>query len=360
MITQRVALKEAGYDICIEDGLIRDFGALIRERLGEPAERETALVTDRNVWDRYERAISASFARAELKFRAVVLNPGEENKSLTGLGGLYDAFSEMQLRRDGLVVAFGGGVIGDLAGFAAATWMRGVRYVQIPTTLLAQVDSSVGGKTAVNTNAGKNLAGVFYQPSLVLTDTALLSTLPEREFRSGMAEVIKYGAIRSKRLFDSLKKELSSEALRDCVGECCAIKGGIAERDEYDNGERMLLNFGHSFGHAIEKLGGFRRYNHGEAVAMGMALAAETGERMGLTARGSAEELRGLLSFHGLDADCPYSPAELSAHMELDKKNSGGVVRLILLTTLGNAFAMSLDPCEFSRAVGAAREGEVF
>jgi 3-dehydroquinate synthase len=353
MITQRVALNEAGYDICIEAGLIRDFGALIRERLGEPAERGIALVTDSNVWERYERPMNDSFARAKLKFRAVVLKPGEENKSLTGLGGLYDAFADMRLRRDGLVVAFGGGVIGDLAGFAAATWMRGVRYAQIPTTLLAQVDSSVGGKTAVNTNAGKNLAGVFYQPSLVLTDTALLATLPEREFRSGMAEVIKYGAIRSKRLFDSLKKELSPDVLRDCVSECCAVKGKITENDEYDKGERMLLNFGHSFGHAIEKLGGFHRYNHGEAVAMGMVSAAEAGERMGLTARGSAAELRGLLSFHGLEADCPYSPVELLTHMELDKKNSGGVVRLILLATLGDAFVTSLNMRELARVIDA-------
>ncbi|MDR2088268.1 MAG: 3-dehydroquinate synthase, partial [Clostridiales Family XIII bacterium] len=271
---------------------------------------------------------------------------------LTGLGRLYDAFAEMRLRRDGLVIAFGGGVIGDLAGFAAATWMRGVRLVQVPTTLLAQVDSSVGGKTAVNTGAGKNLAGVFYQPSFVLADTALLATLPAREFRCGMAEVIKYGAIRSARLFESLHAVPSAEALRDTVGACCAVKADIVERDEFDTGERMLLNFGHSFGHAIEKLGGFRRYNHGEAVAMGMALAAEAGERMGLTARGSADALREVLAVHGLETDCPYAPAELLPQMELDKKNSDGAVRLVLLAAPGEAFVRSVDRAALLEAMG--------
>jgi 3-dehydroquinate synthase len=343
MITQRVALQGNAYDILIGDGLLDDFGGLIRERLGAPAGREAALVTDNNVWERYAAPLTDSFARAGLAFRALVLEPGEGNKSLAGLGRLYDAFAEMRLARDGLVVAFGGGVIGDLAGFAAATWMRGVRFVQMPTTLLAQVDSSVGGKTAVNTDAGKNLVGVFYQPSLVLTDTALLARLPAREFRCGMAEVIKYGAIASARLFESLRGAPDPSALRDVVGACCAIKAGIVERDERDTGERMLLNFGHSFGHAIEKLGDFHRYKHGEAVAMGMAMAAEVGEELGLTAPGNAAALRTVLAAHGLETRCPYARAALLPHMELDKKNSGGAVRLVLLREIGAAFAQSFD-----------------
>jgi 3-dehydroquinate synthase len=222
----------------------------------------------------------------------------------------------------------------------------------MPTTLLAQVDSSVGGKTAVNTRAGKNLVGAFYQPSLVLADTALLADLPVREFRCGMAEVIKYGAIQSKRLFESLKIVPDSAALRGMIGACCAIKAGIVERDAFDTGERMLLNFGHSFGHAIERLGDFRRYNHGEAVAMGMVTAAETGERMGLTAPGSAKALRELLAVHGLEADCPYTPAELLPQMELDKKNSGGAVRLVLLSAPGEAFVRSFAPDALRKALG--------
>ncbi|MDR1572882.1 MAG: 3-dehydroquinate synthase [Clostridiales Family XIII bacterium] len=340
MIAQRVALRENAYDILIEAGLLGDFGGLIRERLGAFT-GEAALVTDSNVWERYAAPMTDSFTRAGLAFRAVVLDPGEGNKSLSGLGRLYDAFAEMRLARDGLVAAFGGGVIGDLAGFAAATWMRGVRLVQIPTTLLAQVDSSVGGKTAVNTDAGKNLVGVFYQPALVLADTALLASLPARELRCGMAEAVKYGAIRSRRLFEGLRGVQDADALRDVVAACCAIKAGVVERDERDTGERMLLNFGHSFGHAIEKLGDFRRYNHGEAVAMGMTLAAETGEGLGLTAPGSAETLRSVLAAHGLETSCPYALAELLPQMKLDKKNSAGALRLVLLREIGEAFVQS-------------------
>jgi 3-dehydroquinate synthase len=354
MLVQRVALREGAYDICIGEGLLGDFGDLIRERLGKPGACDAALVTDSNVWERYAAPAAAALARAGIAFRPVVLAPGEANKSLRGLEGLYKAFADMRLRRDGLVLAFGGGVIGDLAGFAAATWMRGVRLVQLPTTLLAQVDSSVGGKTAVNTDAGKNLVGAFYQPALVLTDIALLADLPPREFRCGMAEVIKYGAIRSRRLLESLTAApvLSGLALRDCVGECCAIKAGIVERDAFDTGERMLLNFGHSFGHAIEKLGGFYRYNHGEAVAMGMVLAAEAGERAGLTAPGGAETLRKALAAQGLETECPYAPAELLPHMTLDKKNSGDALRLVLLCAPGEAFVRSFDADELRAVLG--------
>ena len=352
MIVRRVDLRENAYDICIREGLLDDFGVLLRERLGAEAVRRAALVTDSNVWERYAAPMTDSLARAGIAFEAIVLEPGEENKSLTGLGRLYDAFADMRLRRDGLVLAFGGGVIGDLAGFAAATWMRGVRLAQIPTTLLAQADSSVGGKTAVNTRAGKNLVGAFYQPSIVLADPALLATLPAREFRCGMAEVIKYGAIRSKRLFESLRGASAPADLCAIIGECCAVKADIVERDSLDTGERMLLNFGHSFGHAIEKLGDFRRHNHGEAVAMGMVLAAATGERMGLTAHGSADALREVLAAHGLESDCPYTPAELLPQMGSDKKNSDGIVRLVLLATPGEAFVRSLDRDALGKAMG--------
>ncbi|MDR2296305.1 MAG: 3-dehydroquinate synthase [Clostridiales Family XIII bacterium] len=355
MILRRVDLRENAYDIYIREGLIGDFGILLGERFGAKAARKAALVTDGNVWERYAAPMTASLARAGLAFEALVLAPGEENKSLAGLSRLYDAFADMRLRRDDLILAFGGGVIGDLAGFAAATWMRGVRLAQIPTTLLAQVDSSVGGKTAVNTRAGKNLVGAFYQPSIVLTDTALLASLPARELRCGMAEVIKYGAVRSRRLFESLRTVPGPAALRDMIGECCAIKADIVERDAFDTGERMLLNFGHSFGHAIERLGDFRRHNHGEAVAMGMVLAATVGERMGLTAPGSADALRALLAVHGLEDACPYTPAELLPQMMPDKKNSDGALRLVLLAAPGEAFVRSVDP----DALRAAMKGGV-
>jgi 3-dehydroquinate synthase len=344
MIVQRVGLAERAYDILIGGGLAEEFGALIAER--EAPAGDAAVITDRGVWDCHGEAFSASLRRAGVGFRAVVLDPGERSKSLDGLARVYAAFADMKLRRDGLVIAFGGGVAGDLGGFAAATWMRGLRYVQIPTSLLAQVDSSVGGKTAVNTEAGKNLVGAFHQPRLVLIDTDLLRTLPPREFRCGMAEVIKYGAIRSRALFEQLARKPEAGRLDGIVAACCRIKSEIVERDEFDTWERMLLNFGHSFGHAVEKLGGFERYRHGEAVAVGMALAAETGERMGLTAPGCARALRELLNSHGLDADCPWAAAELLPRMELDKKSGGDGVKLVLLSEIGKAFTRTIGFAE--------------
>jgi 3-dehydroquinate synthase len=232
--------------------------------------------------------------------------------------------------------------VGDLTGFAAATWMRGVPYVQIPTTLLAQVDASVGGKTAVDLPQGKNLAGAFHQPALALLDVETLNTLPPREFRCGMAEVVKYGAIYDRTFFDRLRTPPRPEALEDIVAECCRLKAGAVTRDERDTGERALLNFGHTFGHALETLGGYETYRHGEAVAIGMALAAEAGTLLGVTPPGCLPALRAALAAHGLDSVCPLPPSALLPAMRLDKKNSGGGLRLVLLRALGDAFVHSI------------------
>ncbi|MDR1192927.1 MAG: 3-phosphoshikimate 1-carboxyvinyltransferase [Peptococcaceae bacterium] len=217
--------------------------------------------------------------------------------------------------------------------------MRGVAYIQAPTTLLAQVDSSVGGKTAVNLAAGKNLVGVFYQPKLVIIDTQVLGTLAPREFRCGLAEVIKYGAISAPGLFAGLREKAARPGieLTDVIGECCRIKSGIVERDERDTGERALLNFGHTFGHAAERLGDYSRHNHGEAVAIGMVLAAALGEKTGVTAAGTAAALRDLLELYGLDTRCPYTAGELLPLLALDKKSAGAGVRLVLLREIGAA-----------------------
>ncbi|GHU49779.1 3-dehydroquinate synthase [Clostridia bacterium] len=382
MITLCVGLNEKAYDILIEDGLLKQLGTLVRVNLigdmtdsatglsnigkNEPRLGGIAVITDSNVWDHYGNTFTKSMENASLDFFTIIMDPGEQTKSLTELEKIYSAFSQGKLKRDGLIIAFGGGVIGDISGFAAATWNRGIDYVQVPTTLLAQVDSSVGGKTAINIREGKNLVGAFYQPRLVIIDPSLLNTLPVREYRSGMAEVIKYGAIRSKALFDksagedkvSTQREapqaqVSSEpvpaGLSEIIRECCSIKSGIVERDEFDRGERMLLNFGHTFGHAIEKSGGFQRYNHGEAVALGMVMAAEFGEKTGLSARGTASALRALLKTHGLEADCGYAPSELLTHMELDKKNEGGSIRLVLLKDIGEAFIHTISFSEFGK-----------
>jgi 3-dehydroquinate synthase len=346
-----VGLAENSYDILIEDGLLDKLGRVIR--LVGADDGKIAVVTDENIWAAWGERFSSSMEKAGAAFLPIVLPAGEGNKSLQGLSGLYDSFAKMQLTRNGLVVAFGGGVVGDLCGFAAATWMRGVRFVQAPTTLLAQVDSSVGGKTAVNLAQGKNLVGTFYQPKFVAIDPGVLRTLPAREMRSGMAEVIKYGAIRSRQLFDSLLTDAAPD-LSEVICECCRIKAEIVERDERDFGDRMLLNFGHTLGHAIERQGRFERHRHGEAVAFGMVLAASAGEAMGLSAPGVAEELRLALAKHGLDTECPYDVSALLPSLSADKKSSGDGVRMVMLRRIGDAFIHRASFSEIGKALAAA------
>ncbi|MDR1977286.1 MAG: 3-dehydroquinate synthase [Synergistaceae bacterium] len=343
-----VGLAENGYDIMIGEGLLKDAGKLLRPFC--PQSEPAVVVTDENAWRAWGESFASSLSDAGLAFRPVVMPAGEGNKSLKGLTDLYEALAGMKTTRNGLVVALGGGVVGDLGGFAAATWMRGVRLVQIPTTLLAQVDSSVGGKTAVNLPQGKNLVGVFYQPKLVLIDPLTLRTLPERETRSGMAEVIKYGAIRSASLFQALADPHFD--LSDVIYECCRIKSEIVARDERDFGERMLLNFGHTLGHAIEKQSGFERYRHGEAVAFGMVLAASLGEEMRFTEPGVADALRRLMARHGIETEYPESVAELTPTLSMDKKSLGDGVQLILLRRVGEATARRSSLSE----IGAALE----
>jgi 3-dehydroquinate synthase len=343
-----VGLAENSYDILIGDGLIGGLGALLKPLCA--CEGPVAAVTDENVWRAWGERFASSLAGAGIKFRLTELPPGEGNKSIAGLEKLYGAFAAMKLARNGLVVAFGGGVIGDLCGFAAATWMRGVRFVQVPTTLLAQVDSSVGGKTAINLPQGKNLVGAFYQPELVVIDPLSLRTLPEREVRSGMAEVIKYGAIRSARLFGDLS-ENSRPDLPEVIGECCRLKSEIVERDEFDFGERMLLNFGHTFGHAIESKSGFDRYRHGEAVAFGMTIASDIAERLKLAEPGTAGALRRALSVHGLETEYPGDAAELLPALASDKKSLGQGVQMILPRRVGEAFARRMSFSEIEAAL---------
>lgn len=337
MKTVTVALPENGYDILIGGGALKELGGLIKPY----AKGRVAVVTDENVWGQYREAFTASLHRAGIEARPVVLPPGERMKSMEGLSLLYGAFAEMKFRRDGLVIAFGGGVVGDLCGFAAATYMRGVPYIQVPTTLLAQVDSSVGGKTAVNLAQGKNLAGAFYQPKRVVIDPLTLRTLPEREYCCGMAEVIKYAAILDSRLWETLKNVPLAD-LTDVIEICCRLKADIVTRDERDRGERMLLNFGHTFGHALEAKYSYERYNHGEAVAVGMGLAAAMGEAMGLTETGTAKELRRMLLRHGLDTALPCPPEELPAFVEADKKGEVGGVRMVFLKLIGKSVIQSV------------------
>ncbi|MDR3364413.1 MAG: 3-dehydroquinate synthase [Clostridiales Family XIII bacterium] len=337
-----VKLGCRAYEILIEKGLVAGagpFGAAVRvAAIAEGA--RIAFVSDENVWAAGGAAFFEALARAGAGVFPVIIKPGEASKNLGGLGRLADAFAEFGLTRGGLVCAMGGGVVGDLAGFAAATWMRGVCYAQIPTSLLAMVDSSVGGKTAVDIPAGKNLVGAFHQPSLVLVDPGLLATLPTREFRSGMAEVIKYGAALRMGLFERLEKTdcaagASSPGFDGIIADCIGIKAAIVEEDELDKGRRALLNFGHTFGHAIEAKYGFAKYTHGEAVAIGMRIAARYGEAVGITEPGTAARLCALLDAWGLTAE--EGADGLIELIGKDKKAKGNAVGLILLTRIGEA-----------------------
>ena len=280
-----------------------------------------------------------------LDTRSLILEDGEEFKTFANVARVLDALAGMGASRDATLIALGGGVIGDIGGFAAACWMRGIEFLQMPTTLLAMVDSSVGGKTGVNLPAGKNLVGAFHQPRAVIADTQTLATLPRREYLAGLAEVVKYGAIGDVPLFEWIEAHADAllardgETLVEAIARSCSCKAGVVARDEREQGERALLNFGHTFGHAIEAEAGYGRWLHGEAVAIGMVLAAQLSARLGRAPVADATRLRVLLERLGLPtrlaADGP--PERLLQRMRLDKKSVSGDLRLVLWTGLGAA-----------------------
>lgn len=334
-----VSLGERRYPIRIGRGLLGAPGAVA----GCVGGRHALVVTDGNVAPHYLATVTA--ALADKQVQALVLPPGEQEKTLARFAEVMQALAAMDASRDATVLALGGGVVGDLAGFAAACWMRGVRFVQLPTTLLAMVDSAVGGKTAVDLPQGKNLVGAFHQPSAVLADTATLDTLPARELRAGLAEVVKYGALGDPDFFAWLETKADAllardpEALAEAIARSCAHKAAIVARDETEQGERMLLNLGHTFGHAIETAQGYGGLLHGEAVAVGMVLAARLSADLGRAPQADADRLAALLARLELPTTLPagLSPDTLLAHMRLDKKNLSGELRLVLWRGLGQA-----------------------
>lgn len=341
------------YDILIGRSLLDQTGAQCRAAL--PRAKKMAVVTDSTVPPLYLERVEASLKQAGFQVLDCVVPAGENSKNVENLAALWEKFMAFGLTRTDAVTALGGGMVGDLAGFAAATILRGVSYVQIPTTLLAQVDSSVGGKTAIDLMAGKNLAGVFWQPSLVLMDPDVLNTLPDRDFSSGMAEVIKYGCIADRNFFDFLTAHASREAVMDEIESilytCCDIKRNVVEEDERDTGLRMILNFGHTIGHAFERLGNYETWTHGEAVAAGMWDAAQIGFGLGISCGdddGMQELLNLLKAFHlpthidrlddGLDGKAWNAVVEA---VGLDKKNSGDELTMIFLKRIGEAMAVT-------------------
>ena len=334
-----VGLGERAYPIHIGPGLLADadlWRASIRGR-------QVLVVSNETVAPLYLERVRAGLGG--LRAEALVLPDGEAFKTLEQTTRVFDALAAMGASRDACIVALGGGVIGDLAGFAAACWMRGIDFVQMPTTLLAMVDSSVGGKTGVNLPAGKNLVGAFHQPCAVFADTSALDTLPVREYRAGLAEVVKYGALGDAGFFAWLEQHAAGLNARDtdtvaeAIARCCAHKAAIVARDETERGERALLNFGHTFGHALETECGYGTLLHGEAVAIGMCQAATLSARCGMADAADGPRLATLLATLGLPVTPPagLDPDALLAHMRLDKKNLGGRLRLILWRGIGRA-----------------------
>ncbi|HST26838.1 MAG TPA: 3-dehydroquinate synthase [Rudaea sp.] len=335
----RVELGARGYPIFIGAGLLAD-SAQWRDAL--PG-RHALVVSDEHVAPLYFDRVGAGLH--DRTFSSLVLAAGEAHKTLDSVAQIFAALAELKASRDACVIALGGGVIGDLAGFAAACWMRGIAFVQMPTTLLAMVDSSVGGKTGVDLPQGKNLVGAFHQPRAVITDTATLATLPERELRAGFAEVVKYGALGDADFFAWLEHNADALRVRDAdklaeaIARCCTQKAAIVARDETEQGERALLNFGHTFGHALETVCGYGKLLHGEAVAIGMCLAAQLSARSGMSADADSVRLRDLLARFGLPTAIPAGtdPGAVLAAMRLDKKNASGRLRLILWRGVGRA-----------------------
>jgi 3-dehydroquinate synthase len=346
-ISLQVDLGERSYPITIGQSLLAN-GKLLADAVG--GER-AAIVTNTVVGPLYLDAVAQSLRAAGKRVTEIVLPDGEEAKTWENLQRIYDALLSEQCDRKTTIVALGGGVVGDMAGFAAATYMRGVPFVQVPTTLLAQVDSSVGGKTGINHPLGKNMIGAFYQPKAVIADTATLDTLPPRELSAGLAEVIKHGAIIDAPFFDWIESNIERLMARDpgalayAIRRSCEIKADVVRQDEREGGLRAILNFGHTFGHAIESGMGYGQWLHGEAVGCGMVMAADLSQRLGYIDDAARDRVTALVQAAGL----PHKAPDLGADrwlelMQVDKKNEGGQIRFILLKPLGAPLITTVPP----------------
>lgn len=336
-----VRVRSGGYPVITGAGIFERLGKALRYHLGG---EQLCLVTDSGVAKYYLKMAQELLEKEDYQVSPFVIAEGEESKSLKTVISLYDFLLQKKMDRACSLMALGGGVVGDLTGFVAATYMRGVAYAQIPTSLVGQVDASVGGKTGVNHRLGKNLIGAFYHPKVVYTDVQLLSTLPRRDFLAGLAEVVKYGAIWDEELFAYLEVNLpqilsyDNSALLHIVNSCCAIKAEIVKQDERETGIRAILNFGHTLGHAVETLTNYREYKHGEATAIGMSFAAQLSEKLGLLSAAEAGRLKNLLTRIGLPVELPdLAQQEYLRVLQRDKKSRSGTVNFILTGPLGKA-----------------------
>jgi 3-dehydroquinate synthase len=357
----RVDLGDRSYSIEIENGILSQIGGRLVS-LGTKG--KVALVTNLRVGRLYGSVVARSLRKSGLDVTTVTLPDGERFKTLKSVSRVYDELLRKSFERSSTVLGLGGGVIGDLAGFAAATFMRGIGFVQIPTTLAAQVDASIGGKTGVDHPKGKNLIGAFYQPKSVFIDPDVLKTLPRREFISGLAEVIKYGVIRDEEFFsyleDNMDKILTQEpaALSHAIRRSCAIKAEVVQKDEREGGLRKILNYGHTFGHALETATKYRTYLHGEAVSIGMAFAAQLSVRMGLLDASAARRQTEILKRAGLPVALPKIPtADILKAMTLDKKVADGRIHFVLAERVGRVAVKPVEEKEIAGLLKASTKG---
>ena len=338
-----VPIKDFPYDVWVDNGLLKNIGnELIK--LGISHIQKILIVSNQEIADLYGKQVINSLKDVGFKCELMTIEAGEENKNINSLNKIYDASFKAGIERSSLMVALGGGIVGDITGLAAATWLRGLDYIQIPTTLLAMVDSSVGGKTAVNHPNGKNLIGSFHQPKAVFVDTNTLKTLPEREFKAGLAEVIKYGVIQDKELFEYLEEKqnrdlilkLDNVSLTKLITRSIMTKSKIVALDEQENGIRAILNYGHSFGHVIENICGYGKYLHGEAISIGMRIAGDIAYSKGLWKKEEALRQNNLLKQYDLPTQIPrISRNQVLRILMGDKKVREGKMRFILPTKIG-------------------------
>lgn len=321
----------ATYEVLIGSGLLQKTGEAVKKVIS-PC--KAAIVTDSTVVHLYEETVRQSLTEAGFSVCTFVFPAGEASKNIHTLSHLLEFLAKEEMTRTDLIVALGGGVTGDLAGFGAAVYLRGIPFVQIPTTFLAAIDSSVGGKTAVDLEAGKNLAGAFYQPKLVLCDTDVLQTLPEVVFADGIAEALKYGVLGDAPLFEKIARGDFRQELEEIIETCVSMKRDVVEEDEFDTGKRQLLNLGHTFGHAIEQKSHFQM-THGHAVAIGMHLIAKAAEAKGIAEKGTAAAIAKALEQNQLPKETEFSPAEVAEGTLRDKKRRGGTISFVFPKKIG-------------------------
>lgn len=339
----------AGYDIFIEKGLLSSCGEFIKNVTDA---KKVCVISDTNIFPIYGDKVCQSIEEQGFEVLTYVFEAGEASKTTSTVISMVEFLAQNELTRGDIVVALGGGVCGDMAGFAAAIYLRGIDFVQIPTSLLAQVDSSVGGKTAVDLPQGKNLCGSFHQPVLVIIDPDTLDTLTPHFFSDGMAEAIKTGCIKSAPLFDRIEKEEAKDFIEDMIFDCVSIKAGVVERDEKEHGERALLNFGHTAGHSIEKLHNFSTISHGEAVGIGMVMITAAGEAYGITAAGTSDRIASVLKKYGLLTKDENSLKDIIENMNADKKRTSDSINFILLHSIGDSFNQKIKYEEIPKFFG--------